>query len=329
MMLGMCLQARGSALQAIQRSDLQPGRGQVRVRIEACGVCRTDLHVLDGELPQTRFPVIPGHEIVGVVDAAGEGSELAVGARVGIPWLGSSCGSCRYCRAGMENLCDAPEFTGCSRDGGYATHALADAAFCLPLPREQFPDAVAATPLLCAGLIGWRALKLAGDAAVLGLYGFGAAAHILAQVARHQGRRVHAFTRPGDVMAQDFARQLGATWAGDCDQQPPEALDAAIIFAPVGALVPAALRAVRKGGSVICGGIHMSPIPSFPYELLWQERRIQSVANLTRADGREFLDVAARMPIQTHTRAYPLLQANQALDDLRHGRFSGAAVLVP
>lgn len=319
----------GSPLRGIQREAPIPGRGQVLVRVEACGVCRTDLHLVDGELPQARLPVIPGHEVVGIVEVAGDGATRVPGERVGIPWLGRSCGECPYCRAGRENLCDAPEFTGCSRDGGFATHVLAHADWCLPLPRSAFPDAVAAAPLLCAGLIGWRALKFAGDADVLGLYGFGAAAHIIAQVARWQGRRVHAFTRPGDRAAQDFARELGAVWAGDSDQPPPEALDAAIIFAPIGELVPHALRAVHKGGSVVCGGIHMSPIPSFPYDLLWQERRILSVANLTRADGHEFLELAARVPIQTHTHAYPLAQANQALDDLRHGRFAGAAVLVP
>jgi propanol-preferring alcohol dehydrogenase len=318
-----------SRLHAIERPPPLPAAGQVRVRVEACGVCRTDLHLVDGELPQARPPVIPGHEVVGIVEAVGVGAALAPGARVGIPWLGRSCGCCRHCREGRENLCDAPEFTGCNRDGGFATHALAQADWCLPLPQSEFPDAVAAAPLLCAGLIGWRALKLAGDGEVLGIYGFGAAAHIIAQVARWQGRRVHAFTRPGDHAAQAFARELGAGWAGGSDQAAPEELDAAIVFAPVGALVPLALRGVRKGGSVVCGGIHMSPIPSFPYELLWQERRIQSVANLTRADGHEFLELAARVPIRTHTHAYPLAQANQALDDLRHGRFSGAAVLVP
>jgi propanol-preferring alcohol dehydrogenase len=316
-------------LRAVQRESPVPGTAQVLVRVEACGVCRTDLHLVDGELPQARLPVIPGHEVVGSVEAVGDGVTLVPGERVGIPWLGRSCGECSYCRSGRENLCDAPEFTGCSRDGGFATHLLADADWCLPLPHSAFPDAVAAAPLLCAGLIGWRALKLAGDGAVLGLYGFGAAAHIIAQVARWQGRRVHAFTRPGDRAAQDFARELGAVWAGDSGQSPPEALDAAIIFAPLGALVPHALRAVRKGGSVVCGGIHMSPIPSFPYALLWQERRILSVANLTRTDGHEFLGLAARVPVRTHTHAYPLDQANQALDDLRHGRFAGAAVLVP
>jgi propanol-preferring alcohol dehydrogenase len=316
-------------LEAIERPEPAPGPGQVRVRVEACGVCRTDLHLVDGELPQARPPVIPGHEVVGVVDAVGAGVALAPGARVGIPWLGRSCGRCRYCREGRENLCDAPEFTGCTRDGGYATHALAQADWCLPLPLAAFPDAVAAAPLLCAGLIGWRALKLAGDGEALGIYGFGAAAHIIAQVARWQGRRVHAFTRAGDHAAQALARDLGAAWAGDSEQSPPEELDAAIIFAPVGALVPQALRVLRRGGSVVCGGIHMSPIPGFAYDLLWQERRIQSVANLTRADGREFLELAARVPIRTHTHAYPLAQANAALDDLRHGRFAGAAVLVP
>ncbi|PWK89751.1 zinc-dependent alcohol dehydrogenase family protein [Fulvimonas soli] len=329
-MRAMVLKAAGSPLRPEDRPDPAPGPGEVRVRVEACGVCRTDLHLLDGELPQARLPVVPGHEVVGVVDALGEGvGSPALGERVGIPWLGGACGICDYCRHDRENLCDAPTFTGCTRDGGYATHAIANAAFCLPLPREDYPDAAAAAPLLCAGLIGGRALRLAGEGANVGLYGFGAAAHILAQVALHQGRRVFAFTRAGDRATQEFARSLGAAWAGDADTLPPQPLDAAIIFAPAGELVPLALRAVRKGGSVVCGGIHMSDIPRFPYRLLWEERRLLSVANLTRADGHAFLAAAARARVVTHVRRYPLEAADQALGDLRAGRLQGAAVLVP
>jgi propanol-preferring alcohol dehydrogenase len=296
--------------------------------VSACGVCRTDLHVVDGELPDPKLPVIPGHEIVGRIDALGAGTEaLRSGMRVGIPWLGSTCGVCAYCRRDQENLCDRPQFTGYTRDGGYATHVVADARFVFALPPDG--DDVATAPLLCAGLIGWRSLRIAGEGRKLGLYGFGAAAHIIAQVARWQGRDVFAFTRPGDIAGQDFARKLGAGWAGGSDAQPPEPLDCAIIFAPVGALVPAALKAVRKGGRVVCAGIHMSDIPSFPYRLLWEERQIVSVANLTRRDGKEFFDIAGQAGIVTETARYPLAQANEALGDLRSGRLQGAAVLVP
>ena len=326
----MVLHRCGEPLRLEQRPDPAPGPGEVRLAVQACAVCRTDLHVVDGELPQARLPLVPGHEIVGEVRALGSGvAGLALGQRVGVPWLGRSCGHCRWCGGGRENLCDAPVFTGCTRDGGFASDVVADAAFCLPLAPLAL-DAVHAAPLLCAGLIGWRSLRAAGDDAVeLGLYGFGAAAHLIAQVARHQGRRVYAFTRPGDDDAQALARRLGAHWVGGSDAAPPRPLDAAIIFAPVGALVPAALAAVRKGGRVVCGGIHMSDIPSFPYALLWQERELVSVANLTRADGREFLRVAADMPLQIHTTVYPLERANEALSDLRGGRLQGAAVLVP
>jgi alcohol dehydrogenase, propanol-preferring len=297
------------------------------VRVEACGVCRTDLHVVDGELPDPKLPIVPGHEIVGRVEAAGAGVDLKLGSRVGVPWLGHTDGTCPYCRSGRENLCDHPIFTGYTRDGGFATHTIADAAFAFPL--DQAPDPVAAAPLLCAGLIGWRSLKAAGDGETIGIYGFGAAAHIVAQVCRWQGRRVFGFTRPGDAKAQKFALSLGAEWAGGSDEKPPAPLDAAILFAPVGALVPAALAAVRKGGRVVCGGIHMSDIPSFPYRLLWEERSVASVANLTRADGEEFLALAPRVPVRTTTTPYPLDKANEALDDLRSGRLEGAAVLVP
>ena len=300
--------------------------GEILVEISACGVCRTDLHVVDGELPHPKLPIVPGHEIVGRVAVLGSGAEgFTSGQRVGVPWLGATDGVCAYCRAGRENLCDAPVFTGYTRDGGYATHTIADARYCFPLP-DGFDDAGAA-PLLCAGLIGWRSYRFAGEGASLGIYGFGAAAHILAQVAVWQGRRVYAFTRPGDSAAQAFARSLGATWAGGSDEVPPESLDAAIIFAPVGALVPAALRAVKKGGRVVCGGIHMSDIPSFPYAILWEERQLLSVANLTRADAREFLAIAAKSGLKTEVVRYPLEQANDALTDLRSGKLQGAAVL--
>lgn len=329
-MFAMVARAPGLPLSAEEREDPRPAPDEVLIRVEACGVCRTDLHLVDGELPQARYPVIPGHEAVGVVEALGEQvTVLSVGDRVGVPWLGGACGECEYCRSGRENLCDTPVFTGCSRDGGYATHMTARAAFCLPLPRESYPDAAAAAPLLCAGLIGGRALRLAGEAQRVGLYGFGAAAHILAQLLHHQQREVYAFTRPGDDASQDFARQLGAQWAGGSDEMPPRPLDAAIIFAAVGELVPLALQAVRKGGSVVCGGIHMSDIPRFPYRLLWEERRLLSVANLTRADGHAFLDAASDAGIATQVTPYPLAEANHALDDLRHGRLHGAAVLVP
>jgi propanol-preferring alcohol dehydrogenase len=324
----MVLTAANAPLQLQEFPDPVPGPGEIRVRVEACGVCRTDLHVVDGELPDPKLPLVPGHEIVGIVEALGAGVDApGVGSRVGVPWLGHTCGVCPYCRSSRENLCDAPEFTGYTRNGGYATHVVADAAFAFPL--EGFDDPVAAAPLMCAGLIGWRSLRRAGDGRRIGLYGFGAAAHILAQVLRWQGREVFAFTRAGDDGAQQMARSLGAVWAGASGQMPPAELDAAIIFAPVGGLVPRALATVRKGGRVICGGIHMSDIPQFPYELLWQERELVSVANLTRADGHEFLAVARRADVRTRTTVYPLAEANAALADLRAGRFQGAAVLVP
>lgn len=308
--------------------DRDPGPGEIRVKVTACGVCRTDLHVLDGELPDQHVPIIPGHEIVGRVDALGAGVDsLRLGERVGVPWLGHTCGKCLYCLGHRENLCDDPLFTGYTRDGGFATSVIADARFAFPLG-EVGKDAALA-PLLCAGLIGWRSLVMAGQAKRIGLYGFGAAAHIIAQVARWQGRSVYAFTRPGDKAAQNFARSLGAVWAGDSDEASPEPLDAAIIFATVGALVPLALKAIRKGGTVVCAGIHMSDIPGFPYNLLWEERRLASVANLTRQDGLDFLDLAPKVGIVTHTSIYPLRKANEALADLRGGRFEGAAVLVP
>jgi alcohol dehydrogenase, propanol-preferring len=324
----MVLNGPGQDMSWEERPERKPGAGEVRVRVTACGVCRTDLHVRDGELPLIRYPIVPGHEIVGRVDMLGEGvSTLTLGQRVGVPWLGHTCGQCLYCRAGRENLCDAPLFTGYTRDGGFADSTIADARFVFPLGEEGEDAALA--PLLCAGLIGWRALVMAGEGRKIGLYGFGAAAHIIAQVAIHQGRTVYAFTSPGDRKTQDFARMLGAAWAGGSDQASPEALDAAIIFAPVGALVPKALQAVRKGGRVICAGIHMSDIPSFPYDILWEERELMSVANLTRADGHTFLALAPKIAIRTHITEYPLRDANQALSDLRSGAFDGAAVLIP
>ena len=327
-MQAMVLQQVGAALAWTDLPDRQPGPGQIRVKIAACGVCRTDLHVIDGELPDPIVPIIPGHEIVGRIDAIGSGVEgLSLGERVGIPWLGHTCGVCPYCGGQRENLCDHPVFTGYTRDGGFATATIADARFAFPLG-ETGSD-VSLAPLLCAGLIGWRSLGIAGDAKKLGLYGFGAAAHIVAQVAKWQGRSVYAFTRPGDVATQAFARTLGATWAGGSDEMPPEPLDAAIIFATVGDLVPLALKAVRKGGRVVCAGIHMSDIPSFPYALLWEERQLVSVANLTRQDGLDFLRLVPEMGIVTKTTPYPLQKANEALADLRAGRFRGAAVLVP
>jgi len=322
----MVLDAPGRPLAMRDLPIPTPAAGEVRVRVHACGVCRTDLHIVDGELPDPALPLVPGHEIVGVVDALGDGvTDLEPGTRVGIPWLGRTCGHCRYCEAGAENLCDEPVFTGYQRDGGYADYAVADARFVFPLAAE-YADAHAA-PLLCAGLIGYRCLRMAGEGWRLGLYGFGAAAHIVSQVARHQGREVYAFTRPGDRMGQEFAHEQGAVWAGGSDERPPELLDAAIIFAPVGELVPAALRAVAKGGTVVCGGIHMSDIPSFPYDILWGERVVRSVANLTRSDGEELLALAPEVPIETTVTEYPLADANRALDDLRAGRFEGAAVL--
>jgi propanol-preferring alcohol dehydrogenase len=299
----------------------------VLLRIHTCAVCRTDLHVVDGELPEPKLPLIPGHEIVGTVEAKGERVErLAIGDRVGVPWLGHTCGVCRYCRTGRENLCDYAKFTGYQIDGGYAEYTVADANYCFALPHGY--DSVAAAPLLCAGLIGYRSYRMAGDAKRLGLYGFGAAAHIIIQVARHQGQRIFAFTRPGDQESQRFARELGAEWAGDSDMLPPEELDAAIIFAPFGSLVPLALRAVAKGGAVVCAGIHMSDIPSFPYRLLWGERRVCSVANLTRRDGEEFLALAPKVPVRTEVQTFPLHEANEALTRLRTGKIRGAAVLV-
>jgi propanol-preferring alcohol dehydrogenase len=327
-MKAMVLIQIGAPLEWTDLPDPQPGQGEIKVTVAACGVCRTDLHVVDGELPNPRLPIIPGHEIVGRIDAIGRGVEgLHIGQRVGIPWLGHTCGVCRYCRMHRENLCDHPCFTGYTRDGGFATATIADARFAFSLG-ESGSD-VSLAPLLCAGLIGWRSLVIAGDGLKLGLYGFGAAAHILAQVAKWQGRSVFAFTRSGDVAGQEFARSLGAVWAGGSDEMPPEPLDAAIIFATVGDLVPAALRAVRKGGRVVCAGIHMTDIPSFPYQILWEERQLLSVANLTRQDGLEFLRLAQEIGIVTNTTVYPLLQANQALADLRAGRFKGAAVLQP
>ncbi len=329
MMRAMVLHKPGEALRLEKRPVPEPGPGEVRLRVEACAVCRTDLHVVDGELPLLHLPLVPGHEIVGIVECIGDGvSELVPGDRVGVPWLAHTCGHCAFCRLGRENLCDQPLFTGHGRDGGFATHVVAEAAFCLPL--AVLTDAVHVAPLMCAGLIGWRSLRMAGDDALkLGIYGFGAAAHLITQVALHQGRNVHAFTRTGDIQAQKFARSLGAVWAGGSDETASELLDAAIIFAPVGELVPLALRAVRKGGRVVCGGIHMSDIPSFAYRLLWEERQLLSVANLTRADAAEFLRFALKVPLRVVTTTYPLENANEALDDLRAGRLLGAAVLVP
>jgi propanol-preferring alcohol dehydrogenase len=328
MMHAMVLNKLKDPLNWTELADRHPGAGEIRVKVAACGVCRTDLHVVDGELPNPQLPIIPGHEIVGRIDAIGDGVEkLTLGQRVGIPWLGHTCGVCPYCAEHRENLCDRPLFTGYTRDGGFATAALADARFAFPLGEEG--SDVELAPLLCAGLIGWRSLVIAGKGKNVGLYGFGATAHIIAQVIRWQGRSVFAFTRPGDMPTQLFARSLGAAWAGGSDEMPPEPLDAAIIFATAGALVPLALKAVRKGGRVVCAGIHMSDIPSFPYRLLWEERQLVSVANLTRQDGLDFLSMAPKMGIVTKTTSYPLAQANQALADLRAGRFEGAAVLIP
>ena len=304
------------------------GPGEVLIRVHACGVCRTDLHILDGELAYPKTELIPGHEIVGTIEEIGsEVEDFRYGQRVGVPWLGWTCGACLYCRSGRENLCDRARFTGYHLDGGYAEYALADARYCFPIP-DRFGD-IDAAPLLCAGLIGYRALRLAGDAPRLGLYGFGAAAHIAVQVAKHRGQKVFAFTKPGDSAGQDFARSLGADWAGGSDCMPPEQLDGSLIFAPVGALVPAALAATAKGGSVVCAGIHISDIPAFPYRILWEERSVRSVANLTRRDGEEFLKLAGEIPLRTVTNSYPLHKANEALADLRDGRLEGAAVLVP
>jgi propanol-preferring alcohol dehydrogenase len=326
-MRAMILEEPGRPLREADLPSPIPGPGQVLLRVRACGVCRTDLHVVDGELPERKRPLVPGHQIVGVVERTGEGvTGLAAGDRVGVPWLGWTCGKCRHCRAGQENLCDAARFTGYDIDGGYAEQVAADARHCFAL-RADDPD-LRVAPLLCAGLIGYRSLLLAGGGERLGLYGFGAAAHIVIQVARHQGRRVYAFTREGDRPGQDFARSLGAVWAGDAGARPPEPLDAAIIFAPAGELVPAALRAVDKGGTVVCAGIHMSDIPSFPYRILWEERILRSVANLTRRDGEEFLDLARRIPVRIEAEAFPLAAANEALRSLRDGHIRGAAVLI-
>ena len=320
------LNAPGSPLRLADVPAPEPEAEQVLIHVRACGVCRTDLHVVDGELRDPKLPLIPGHQIVGEVVETGERVErFAPGDRVGVPWLGWTCGRCHYCLSGRENLCDYARFMGYQIDGGYAEYAVADHRFCFPI--SDVSDLQAA-PLLCAGLIGYRSLKMAADAERLGLYGFGAAAHIVTQIARHQGREVFAFTRDGDEEAQNFAREMGALWAGDSSQPPPEELDAAIIFAPIGALVPVALGAVAKGGVVVCGGIHMSDIPSFPYELLWGERIVRSVANLTRRDGEEFLALAPEVPVRTRVAPFPLVEANEALDSLREGRFSGAAVIV-
>jgi len=330
-MLAMVLPGPGQPLVAETRPEPAPGPGEIRLRVRACGVCRTDLHVVDGELPPRRPRIVPGHEIVGIVEAVGPGTiGVAVGDRLGAAWLGETCGRCRYCQAREENLCDAPQFTGWTRDGGYADTVICRADFCFPIP-DAYADAEAA-PLMCAGLIGFRSWRKACEGRRverLGLYGFGAAAHLLAQLAAWRGQAVYAFTRPGDVAAQALARRVGCAWAGGSDERPPDELDAAIIFAPVGALVPPALAAVRKGGIVVCGGIHMSDIPSFPYGLLWEERRLVSVANLTRDDGRDYLPLAAEAGVRAEVRTYPLAEANRALADLREGVLVGAAVLIP
>ena len=323
----MILEAQGNPLRSVEGPVPEPGPEQVLLRVHACAVCRTDLHLVDGELPNPKLPLIPGHQIVGSVVRSGDlVDRFVVGDRVGVPWLGFTDNTCRYCLTGRENLCDHARFTGYQLDGGYAEYAVADHRFCFPIP-EGYPDLQAA-PLLCAGLIGYRSLRMTGDTERLGLYGFGAAAHIIAQVARHQGRKVYAFTSPGDTEAQRFALKLGAAWAGDSTQPPPEELDAVIVFAPVGALVPSALRAVAKGGVVVCAGIHMSDIPSFPYEILWGERAVRSVANLTRRDGEEFLALAPKIPVHTEVVPFPLEKANEALKALRVGEIQGAAVLV-
>lgn len=327
-MRAMALFEPGTSLKAVEVPRPKPGAGELLIRVRACGVCRTDLHVVDGDLAEGKMPIVPGHEIVGEVIARGAGAQrFAIGARVGVPWLGSTCGGCGYCANGRENLCDAARFTGYHIDGGYAEYTVADERYCFAIPEEY--DDVAAAPLLCAGLIGYRSLVAAGDAKRLGIYGFGAAAHIVAQVARYQGRELYGFTRPGDTAAQAFARELGCIWAGDSTAMPPEPLDAAILFAPVGALVPQALRATAKGGTVVCAGIHMSEIPAFPYRILWGERAVRSVANLTRRDGEEFLRLAPKIPVRTTTEPFDLARANEALARLRQGKITGAAVLVP
>ncbi len=322
----MVLQSIGGPLVLEERPIPEPGPGQLLLRIRTCAVCRTDLHLIDGELRDPKLPIVPGHQIVGVVERAGSGaSTLRAGDRVGVPWLGWTCGECSHCVAGRENLCPSARFTGCHIDGGFAELAVADARYCFPIP-ERFDDAEAA-PLLCGGLIGYRALRMAGDATRIGFYGFGSSAHVIAQVARTEGRQVFAFTRPGNTNGQRFARGIGVVWAGGSDEEPPVPLDAAIVFAPVGALVPVALRAVRPGGTVVCAGIHMSDIPAFPYALLWEERSIRSVANLTRSDGDDFFEALSSVHLSTTTTEYPLERAADALDDLRHGRFDGSAVL--
>ena len=327
-MIAMAVSDTVGRLDLVEREVPSPAAQEVLVRVRACGVCRTDLHVVDRDLPGVRPGLIPGHEIVGIIKRLGaDVTGLRIGQRVGVPWLGSTCGTCPFCRMGSENLCDAPGFTGYTRDGGYSEFAIADSRYCFPLP-EGYGDAEAA-PLLCAGLIGHRSLRMAGDSDRLGIYGFGAAAHIVAQVAAAEGRRVFAFTSPGDVEAQEFARRMGVEWAGGSDARPPTTLDAAIVFAPVGGLVPTALAAVRKGGTVVCGGIHMSDIPTFPYRLLWGERVLRSVANLTRADAIQFLALAPRVPVRTEVIEFPLRSANEALSALRQGKLSGAAVLIP
>jgi len=327
-MRAMVLERAGEPLRIAELAIPEPAAGEVRLAIHACAICRTDLHIVDGELTEPKLPLVPGHQIVGTIEALGAGvTSLAPGQRVGVPWLGGTCGRCEFCRRGEENLCDHPVFTGYTRDGGFAEHAVADARFCFPIP-GGFTDAAAA-PLLCGGLIGYRALRMAGDVERVGFYGFGSAAHLLAQIVVHQGRRLFAFTRPGDEEGRRFALALGAEWAGGSDQAPPEPLDAALLFAPVGGLVPVALRAVRKGGTVVCAGIHMSDIPTFPYEILWGERVVRSVANLTRRDGEEFLPLAAAVPLRPTVTTCPLEQANEVLAALRAGTIEGSAVLVP
>lgn len=327
-MQAMVFEKLGEPLRLVERPDPRPGAGELLIRIEACGVCRTDLHLVDGELSNPRLPVVPGHEIVGTVVESGDGVPVSrKGQRVGVPWLGKTCGYCQYCRSHAENLCSSASFTGYTRDGGYATHVIADARYAFELRKDVAPASLA--PLLCAGLIGWRSLKKVGSARKIGIYGFGAAAHIVAQICRWQGREIYAFTSKGDRDALMFAKEMGAAWAGASDETAPEPLDAAIIFAPVGALVPIALKAVRKGGKVVCGGIHMSDIPQMPYALLWEERSLTSVANLTRQDATEFLDIANKARVRTTVTTYPLYRANDALSELRSGRVQGAAVLMP
>lgn len=325
-MRAMMLKKLKEPLEMVDLPIPKPGKGQLLLKVHCCGICRTDLHVYDGELPHPVLPIIPGHQIVATVAAQGPETHTPIGQRVGVPWLGGSCGHCSYCLAGRENLCDSAVYTGYQVNGGFAEYCVANEEFCFAIPKD-YPDEQAA-PLLCAGLIGYRSLRMTGDGPNLGLYGFGAAAHIMIQVARHMGRKTFAFTRKGDLETQKFAKSLGADWAGDSEQMPPELLDSAIIFAPVGGLVPLALKATKKGGVVVCAGIHMSDIPSFPYSLLWEERVLRSVANLTRRDGKEFLDLAPRIPVKTEVTLYPLKKVNEALGDLRHGRFHGTAVIV-